>query len=358
MEAKSKINPVLRKIYVYNPSQWSRSSLVDCIVHFDSEVTNIQVYNHNNQEITAQISKISNDSWNFRFVAENIPARGKIVYFIKHRDIAADFLPPAEGLLDGNDYYLENDKMRVVLEEDGSLTIMQREEKTETDDGGNSETNANASQKIIAMGEELTEGSIWAGESFFNYRNINRILCNSTPIKGYIQSKLKEAGDFQGKIKVEYSLAHNKTEKDEIEENAQINSKFSLFFSLEKGDSRYITISIPFIAEIISNHIMIANSIPFSNFKHQITQNFGVFWDENAERGLLILQPYFEILHKLEGNRLELDINKYFEAQPNINFEYALVPLNKSDFNNGNLNEESIQRLIFDYYHDFEVEIE
>ena len=33
------------------------------------------------------------------------------------------------GLLDGNDYYIENDNVRVVIEENGRITLMDRNDE-------------------------------------------------------------------------------------------------------------------------------------------------------------------------------------------------------------------------------------
>ena len=46
------------------------------------------------------------------FSADNIPPLGYKTYFLQKRDPSQDlFEPPEPGLLDGNDFYLENEKL-------------------------------------------------------------------------------------------------------------------------------------------------------------------------------------------------------------------------------------------------------
>ncbi|RLI66432.1 MAG: hypothetical protein DRO88_01835 [Promethearchaeia archaeon] len=356
---------ILRTIRVYNPSKWTRSSVVDCNVQFNSKIHNIQVYTRDNQEITAQITPLSENIWNFRFVAENIPPQSEVEYFIKKRDLSASFQPPEEGLLDGNDYYLENDLMRVVLEEDGSLTIMHREIEQEDEQKDEQGENVDRPKKIIAMGEELTEGSIWAGESFFKFRNINQILINSQPVKRYHISKLKEASDFAGKIEIIYSSLHSKEEEMLNKAEEENQNKIKVDYSLEKGESRYIFLSLNFFAEIISNQIQISNAIPFTPTNKQIEEKYGVFWNSDLERGILFLHPNFIDIYHLTSNSsihkqnqsLQFDLNKFFKEQPELIFKYVIVPINCFDFQDGKLRDELLHELVFDYYHPFKVEI-
>ncbi|MCF2139647.1 MAG: hypothetical protein K9W44_06300 [Candidatus Lokiarchaeota archaeon] len=333
---------------IFNPSKWERTAIVQCVIPWDGELKNLQVYTENNEEITAQIQEQSPNRWLFRFVAENIPPLSTINYIIKPMDRSAIFLPPDEGLLDGNDYYLENDIMRVVLEEEGYITIMHREDKSDDSESG---------EKIYAMGEELTEGSIWAGESFYNFLQMNQFSINSMEIREFNDSKLIEASDFVGKIEVKYK--YQNTNESIIPIKMQ--------FSIQKGESPYVNFVFTIPEEILVNSFKftVLNPIPFTACEYLLKENYAIFWNKDLQRGLLFLHENIEKVIDLSkinsenttNSRVIFNVERDFFKTLNDNFSYALIPLKPEDFDDGIPSEDVIQKLVFDFYHPFIVEI-
>jgi len=218
-------------LQIINPHPWACTGLISAVVDIPPWLSSLQLYTENNEEITSQISPLDEGRMQFSFVAEDVPPQGTQAYIIKPRDRTAEMHLPAEGLLDGNDFYLENDTLRAVFEEDGSLTIMHRVENPESEEECSEETE----QKIYAMGEELTEGSIWAGDVFTNFRPLHVLSGSSTGKFSPVgPSKLLEANDFWGKVCLNSM------------DPANPGSILSTIIAVEKGESQIVKINCVF----------------------------------------------------------------------------------------------------------------
>ena len=107
------------RIIISNPSKWSRTELISALFKNTLNSHALQIYDSDNFELTSQIELEKEDLYKIRFVAENVPSLGKKNFFIKKRDPKAEFRLPGMGLLDGNDYYIENDGQVFLIKKRG-----------------------------------------------------------------------------------------------------------------------------------------------------------------------------------------------------------------------------------------------
>jgi alpha-mannosidase len=137
------------RIVVFNPHPWVRSGLIRARYADKGLESGIILFDSEEKEHTFQLFSVDpsgNDSdrdrrrvfvgshgplgRNFQeilFWANDIPALGYKTFFLRKRDPKKDlFETLEEGVLDGNDFFLENEQIRVVLEQDGSITIMEK----------------------------------------------------------------------------------------------------------------------------------------------------------------------------------------------------------------------------------------
>ncbi len=332
------------QIQITNPSKWERSSIVKIIFQNQELYQNHQIYSEENEEITSQIDKNTQNEVAYNFVAENIPGQAFKMYYLKPRDRGANFHLPEEGLLDGNDFYLENDAMRAVLEEDGTLTIMHRNPEPEND---------GTEEKIYAMGEELTKGSIWAADSFFNCRGLNQIVINSQPLTTTKKSKLLEASDFKGIIQLE--LKANESSSTEL--------FYRPLFSIDKGESPVLLITLPRPTEVPDQKFEVVFNLNFEVSKKIEQENHIILWNDAAHHGLVIIHPgikeiiQFNPSSKPQLTQITIDFGKKYKETSEQAIKYALLPINADCLKAGSIDTEYIEKYVFDYYNPFEWEI-
>lgn len=325
-------------IKITNPSEWERSGLVKVTLPPNQISSDLQVYNSQGEEISSQVEKSDPASaLLFNFVAEKIPPLATHHYLIKPRDRLAPLHLPLEGLLDGNDYYLENDLMRVVLEENASITIMLRNPEEESSE---------EEEKIFVMGEELTPGSIWAKDSFFNFRNLNRISVNSHSVALKGKSHLVEASDFKGIVECELLGG------DENDKNLVVSTQFSI----EKGDSPIVDFDLSLADQTAENILSVGFKLNIHPTTRITEQKYGLFWDKEKKYGILMLHSDFiKVFSNYDEEFPEITL--VFDGKQNKDYtihpHYALVPLNAAWEENGNLDMNLINRVIFDYFHPF-----
>ena len=332
------------QIQISNPSKWERSSFVKISFPNREKYQNHQIYSEKNEEISSQIDRNAQNEVVYSFVAENIPGLTSKMYYLKLRDHEASFHLPEEGLLDGNDFYLENDAMRAVLEENGTITIMHRNPEPKNDEGV---------EKIYAMGEELTKGSIWAGDSFFNCRGLNQICINSHPLLNSKKSKLLEASDFKGVIQLE--LLFN--------ENSTSGWLYHPLFSIDKGESPVLLITLPRPTDVLNLIFEVRFNLNFEISKKIEQENHIILWNDAAHHGLVIIHPMIKKIiqynpsSKTQITQMILDFGKKFKENSEPVLYYALLPINADCLVNGSIDTEYIEKYVFDYYHPFELEI-
>lgn len=137
-------DPTEIRIIVFNPHPWMRSGIIHARYSQKGNYSNFVLIDDKDTEITARIEPAnSGDEDRYRrrvyvgshgslgqkfyqisFSADNIPPCGYKTYRIQKRDPSKDlFEPPEAGKLDGNDFYIENDRVRVVIEENGAISI-------------------------------------------------------------------------------------------------------------------------------------------------------------------------------------------------------------------------------------------
>ena len=257
------------QIIISNPSKWPRTELISAYFRNTLSTHALQIYDSENCELTSQIEMQKEDRYKIRFVAENVPPLGKKMYYIKKRDPKAEFRLPEMGLLDGNDYYIENDLVRVVIEENGTITLMDR-----NDEENNQEKCEN---KVTIMGEELGCGSIWAEDSFYNYPNLHIVeLEPNNYLDSEINYSLIEANDFRGTLQLERKL---KT-KDHV--------NISTLISLEKGENPLIKFKTTIMNLPNKSNLKILFPCKLSTEKLDVLNELGVYrlWDPIKERGL------------------------------------------------------------------------
>jgi hypothetical protein len=261
----SSINNVI-PLKIVNPHPWERTALMKIKFRNTLNVSGIQVYDSDNYEISSQIDIEVDGFREVKFVAENIPPLGNRIYYIKKHDRTANFHLPAEGLLDGNEFYLENDLLRIIVETNGTLTIMDKDE--EEDDP--------SKEKLIIMGEELGNGSIWAGDSFFNYPKLHQFEIDSEIFSmENVKYDLLEASDFGGKIQV----------TSEILGKSGSRYPITTFLEIEKGEKPTIQIRSLLPSELKDHKVFMVYPTPL---KCEIfaEENVLCLWDANQHQGL------------------------------------------------------------------------
>jgi len=294
------------QIIISNPSKWARTELISA--HFKNTLNShaLQIYDSDNFEITSQIELEKEDIYKIRFVAEDVPPLGKKIYVIKERDPKAEFRLPAMGLLDGNDYYIENDAMRVVIEENGTITIMDRNDEENDQE--------KCENKVIIMGEELGCGSIWAEDSFYNYSNLHIVeLKPKNTLDSEIKYSLIEANDFRGTLQLDRKL---KTE-DIIH--------ISTLISLDKGENPLIKFKTTIMNLPNKNTLKILFPCKLSIDKLDVLNELGIYriWDPIKKRGL----AFFTSSNNLKLMKTEKNEDSVVMKLPNQGDNYAILAL-------------------------------
>ncbi|MHA1620115.1 MAG: hypothetical protein ACTSVZ_12625 [Promethearchaeota archaeon] len=314
-------------IIITNPSNWERTGLVNVKFHPVNAVSSPQIYNEVHAEITSQILlQEETKVYNISFVVEDIPPNGEKRFFIKKRDTKADFQPPEEGLLDGNDYYLENDSLRIVVETDGSFTIMFKEIIPETPE----------EEKLLIMGEELGKGSIWAADQFFNIRNLNLLQIDGNQNLGQnLQAKLLMASDCGGRIEITQDyLTHPVT----------------TFLTLAKGESPLVQFENKLPQGISQTPVKFLFRTGLVCPEPIKDNNSLTLWDTQKKHGLAIIatQLNTEVIQSGDAGTLVL-----LNAVP----EYALVPLHPSEEDPTLPDLNSVSKFTEEYLHPLTSEI-
>ncbi len=294
------------QLIISNPSKWPRTELISAYFKNKLSTHALQIYDSDNCEITSQIEMQKEDRYKIRFVAENVPSLGKKTFYIKKRDLKAEFRLPEMGLLDGNDYYIENDSVRVVIEENGTITLMDR-----NDEDNNQEKCEN---KVTIMGEELGCGSIWAEDSFYNYPNLHIIeLEPKDELDFEINYSLMEANDFRGTLQLDRKL---KTE---------INIDISTLISLEKGEKPLIKFKTTIMNLPNKSTLKILFPCKLSTDKLDVLNKSGIYriWDPIKKRGL----AFFTSLNDLKLIQTKKKDAVVAMKLPNQGSSYAILPL-------------------------------
>jgi len=302
------------QIVVSNPSKWSRTELISAYFKNTLNSHSLQIYNSDNFEITSQIELENENQYNIRFVAENVPPLGKKKFYIKKRDPKAEFLLPEMGLLDGNDYYIENDKLRVVIEENGTITLMDR-----NDEENNQEK---CDKKVTIMGEELGCGSIWAEDSFYNYSNLHDFeLLPKLNYKSQINYSLMEANDFRGTLQLNRIIENN------------IDIQISTLISLEKGDNPVINFKTTIKNLPNEKNLQILYPCKLFTEKLDVLSELGIYriWDPIKKRGLAFFTPLNDLkLIRTEKNETIVEMKLPNQGEISIH-NYAILALKSLD---------------------------
>ncbi|MHA1474862.1 MAG: hypothetical protein ACTSQ5_06715 [Promethearchaeota archaeon] len=294
------------RIIISNPSKWPRTELISAYFKNTLNTHALQIYDSDNFEITSQIELEKEDIYKIRFVTEDVPPLGKKIYVIKERDPKAEFRLPAMGLLDGNDYYIENDAMRVVIEENGTITIMDRNDQENDQE--------KCEKKVIIMGEELGCGSIWAEDSFYNYPNLHIVeLKPENTLDSEIKYTLIEANDFRGTLQLDRKL--------KTEEIIHI----STLISLEKGENPLIKFKTTIMNLPNKNTLNIQFPCKLSIDKLEVLNELGIYriWDPIKKRGL----AFFTSLNDLKLMKTEKNEDSVIMKLPNQGDSYAILAL-------------------------------
>ncbi|WP_371805963.1 hypothetical protein [Candidatus Lokiarchaeum ossiferum] len=327
-------------ITISNPNPWDRTSLVSVSFENTLHVSGLQVYDDANCELLSQMDP-EVDGWcQVRFVAENIPANGKKTFFIKARDTTADLHLPEEGLLDGNEYYLENDILRIIVEVDGSLTIMDKDEEEETPED----------QKLIIMGEELGNGSIWAGDSFYYYPKLHQIQVDSEILSMKdVKYDLMEASDFGGKIQVKATLM------------AKSGAKFPIttFIDIQKGEKPVIRIHSCLPKELTSHNV---SFIYPTSLKCDVIAHDKVLclWDEKQDHGLGVFtdKGIYSSQRNQDGETtVIIDGKNLIESEQALEINLCLVPIKEFNTSSTDPLQNVLFKLAAEYYTPFEWKI-
>ena len=298
--------PKFIQIIISNPSKWPRTELISAYFKNTLNSHALQIYDSENFEITSQIELENENLYKIRFVAENVPTLGKKIYFIKNRDPKADFRLPAMGLLDGNDYYIENDAMRVVIEENGTITIMDRNDEENDQE--------KCDKKVTIMGEELGCGSIWAEDSFYNYSNLHIIdLKPENTLNSEIKYSLIEANDFRGTLQLERKL-----KTDNI-------IHISTLISLEKGENPLVKFKTTIMNLPNKSTLKILFPCKLSIDKLDVLDELGIYriWDPIKKRGL----AFFTSSNDLKLIQTEKNEASVIMKLPNQGDNYAILAL-------------------------------
>ena len=355
-------------IVIFNPHTWKRTDLVQ--VRFSNKFGAFQIINTDGKEIIFQQQEIikgdkerdqrrvfvpSQGSLGSKFieatfVAEDIPALGYKTYLIKKRDPAVELALPEEGLLDGNDYYLENDVLRVIIEENGSISIMHRETIPENE----------KRDSVEVMGEEIIAGSIWAEDKFYTHKNLHAfkdeadvgdgwefiglkedITSNINSFGELVKIELLEASDFRGIIKMDKILKvpSNLTEDLKNRQDNLVEIPITTYISIRKGNDpiiRFKTIltnnakdhrlRLLFPTKFTTNEINVNGHFGITTRKITLPDGKGWFkfpqstqpfqkwlsiWDENQKHGLAILSkglPEYAAKYQNEEEKKDVSI--------------------------------------------------
>ena len=300
------------RIIISNPSNWVRTELISAYFKNSLNSQSLQIYNSDNFELTSQIELEKEDLYKIRFVAEDVQPLSKKIFYIKKRDPKAEFQLPSMGLLDGNDYYIENDVMRVVIEENGTITIMDR--KNEVEDQGKCE------EKVSIMGEDLGCGSIWAEDSFYNYSNLHIVDLEPKIEEDFeITYSLIEANDFRGTLKLDRKI--------KSEENIHI----STLISLEKGEKPLIKFNTKIMNLPSKNKLKILFPCKLAVNNLELLKEKGIYriWDPIKKRGL----AFFTNLDDLKLMKNKKSETVVVMNLPNEGDSYAILPLKSQNDN-------------------------
>ena len=309
------IEKIFIQIIISNPSKWPRTELISARFKNSLNTHALQIYDSENFEITSQIELDKDDFYKIKFVAENVPPLGKKEYYIKKRDPRAEFHLPEQGLLDGNDYYIENDAVRIVIEENGLITIMDR-----IDD----EIDSKCDKKVTIMGEELGCGSIWAGDSFFNYQNLHKFeIQPENEFNSEIDYSLIEANDFRGTLQLNRTLKKGN--------NLPIRIKTSIV--LEKGNNSVIKFKTTVQNLPDELNLTLLFPLKLSTEKLQNIHDLGIYslFDNEQQRGLALFTDLNDFKLISGKNKTTLSISLPNNGDIST-YEYAILPL-KSPLN-------------------------
>ncbi len=330
------------KICVSNPHNWACSGLIEIskiqlpphpIGH------SYQIYNDQNQELTSQILLEKNDTFTIKFLAENVSSNSSQNFYLKPRDPTGEFSPPEEGLMDGNDYYLENDLFRIVIEEDGSYTLMHKIEPLESE---------HQEPKLMIMGEELGTGSIWADDEFLKYFQLGSLRIDGETQK-WIQTtpKLMEASDFFGRLEVLQKIVPSELITSQIQTNICIH----------KGINGLIRFETKFPTRSVANNpkIEVLFPIPFNSYEFIEEPNYALILDQTHTYGLGFFGKHVKIHHSKQTptGTAEVSIHLSHESQIpadySFHIHYAIVPIM-------NLQKESlaqVKEIVSRYFQEF-----
>jgi len=324
-------------IKISNPSSWVRTESVEVEIPVALSVPSPQIYDDHNCELTSQINTENHEKIRVKFVAEDIPANGYRIYYFKTRDRLADFHLPAEGLLDGNNFYLENDILRVVIEENGSLTVMERLQMAKVDPF--------RKNPIEIMGEELGAGSIWARDAFFNFRNLNIPYFDGKKIKSSkMYNQLELAGDFNGVLTL-----HREIEDGKIAIRSNI--------SLQKGETPLIRIRNSIDNQTQNNSLFFQFAPQLKSLQYIKGKNSIIIWDKEQKHGMGIVSANLQ--YKLESTEKDHTSSEFLMLKvPNTNkMKIALVLLEPSLADSTLPNEEGFKRIAEEYLNHLSWEI-
>jgi alpha-mannosidase len=310
------------KIVVFNPHPWPRTDIIHARYSEKGGTSNVILLDEENHEITARIlSADAGDSDRYRrrvyvpshnslghnfheiiFSAENIPPLGYKTYFIRKRDPRQDlFEPPEPGLLDGNDFYLENEVLRLTVEEDGTLTVVQKQGEE------------GLGIKHLHLLEDISD--IGDGWEFAPIKDDIPVISKIQNLK----STLLEATEQIGTLQLEYciQIPEGVMDNDAIRSPTLIDLNIVTLISLRRGNVPIIEFKTSLI-NVAKNHrlrVLFPTSFKadqitvnghFGTLTRNITlpddskwgnkpeptvpfQKFISLWDTNKNRGLTLL---------------------------------------------------------------------
>jgi 2-O-(6-phospho-alpha-D-mannosyl)-D-glycerate hydrolase len=411
-------------IVIFNPHPWTRTELIEAQICNKFESSAFQLMNSDGQEITSQIKRIERGArerdrrrvyvgshgplgknfYHVKFTAENIPPLGYKTFYVQERDLKADLVLPKEGLLDGNNYYLENDKLKIVVETSGKFSIMDKEmlDQPKVDES------------------ELVAGSIWAAQKDYKFKQLHvfedyadvgdgwefvsipeekPIISTGSDIKTY----LIEASDFEGVIETSrvITIPNCAKEDNSSRSDEMVNIPVKTRITIEKGMHPVIKFKTT-IKNLAKDHrlrLLLPTNLKTNTIA--VNGHFGVLersvippenkkwvrppesiyphhkflslWDEKQSRGLALFTkgiPEYDTIVN-ENGEITLALTLYRStggwgshigvnpAVPTPNaqlldqdlvFEYALVPQNAKWDDKKLPDEHQIYRLAEEYY--------
>lgn len=136
-----------RSIVVYNPVAREREDVVSATLYYSKLPENIAVYDYNNKPVPAQITKRSDDSLSFIFLAK-LPATGVGVFDVREAKKST-----SSKSLSVNNNVIENEFYKVTIAENGDLTSVY--------DKKNSKELLSAPAKLEFLHEAPTQWPAW-----------------------------------------------------------------------------------------------------------------------------------------------------------------------------------------------------